>query len=93
MQIEPTEEEYTGVYDPGDSDESGDLDQRVLTLPSRNNTSWPTRDAIERVCQFAEKQLSENNYDGDGWEELQTATAVVRSVLNTTLSFDVLLHD
>jgi hypothetical protein len=55
--------------------------EQLRHLPENRDKPWPTRDAIERLCQFAEGQLA-NDYDGHGWEELREAASVVRTALS-----------
>lgn len=54
--------------------------RNTISLPSKENCPWKTRDAIERLCEFAEDSLK-SGYDGHGHEELKQAASVVRSAL------------
>ena len=56
------------------------MSRGVVIFPGNIDQPWPTRDAMHRVCAFAEQQL-EWGYDGDQWEQLQAAALVMRQAL------------
>ena len=52
----------------------------MIILPDHNDEAYNTISSIEQLCEFAEGKLA-NGYDGDGWENLERATATVRKVI------------
>lgn len=58
--------------------------RKTLNLPAKEDTAWTTRDAIDRICQFAEDSLK-GGYDGHGHEELKEAARVARQALAETI--------
>lgn len=65
-------------------------DTAILALPARRDTPYPTREAIVALCEFAEYQLNDRSYDGEGYEVLRDSLIAVRAALFYERNPDIL---